>query len=160
MKSLHALLASILAAPAIALTPLPAAAHGAGMGHPGMGFFSQSVHDRLQLTPDQETRWQAIRAAAKTLREQRKQGFRQLRQLLHTELANPEPDLARVAQFKDQMEDRNLQAARALQSRMLDLYATMNPGQKAIVKTAIQTRMAKMHQRMQEMRKLMREKRG
>lgn len=159
MKSLHAVLASILTASAIALTPLPADAHGPGMG-PGIGFFSKAIHDRLQLSPDQEARWQAIQAEAKNLRVQRRQGFQQLRQLLHTELAHPEPDLARVAQFKDQMEDRNLQAARALQSKMLDLYATMNPGQKAIVKEVIQTRLAKMHQRMQEMRKLMREKRG
>jgi Spy/CpxP family protein refolding chaperone len=68
-----------------------------------------------------------------------------------TELAKAEPDLSAVAAVSDDVQASNSALRKQVRATWLALYATFTPDQKAIVKTSLQNRMAKMESFRQKM---------
>lgn len=143
---------TFFASPLIAALLMSGAAYAQGAWHghgqDAMDGMFAKLHDQLQLNTEQEQAWQTIQAQSRALRQERKAGFTAIRQAMQQELAKPEPDLARIAQLRDQYREKNMQAEKALEQQKLSLYAGMTSQQKNLVGQALRARMAKMEQRM------------
>ena len=101
------------------------------------------IRDALRLTPEQQKAWQAIRAEQEAQRKARRHAWSEVRQVLEAELAKPEPDLARVANVRDAMMERNLKAQKEIEAMRLKLYASLSPEQKAVVRDFLKLRLAR-----------------
>lgn len=115
--------------------------HG-GMGMMG-GIFSPQAQAKLQLTSGQTQQLEAIRTRMKEMRQAMRQEGRQFHQAMQVEMAKPAPDLAHLAQLREQMFNKGHQEMQAIQNDALNLYAGMSPQQKGMVKQLMQERMAR-----------------
>lgn len=124
-----------------------AQAQGHGGAHGGMGImggiFSPEAQAKLQLTSGQAQQLEGIRARMKELRQGMRQEGQQFRQAMQAEMAKPAPDLAHLAQLREQMFNKRHQGMQAIQNDALALYAGMSPQQKGVVKQLMQERMAR-----------------
>ena len=121
--------------------------HGHGGAHGGMGImggiFNPEAQAKLQLTSEQAQQLEGIRARMKELRQGMRQEGQQFRQAMQAEMAKPAPDLAHLAQLREQMFNKRHQGMQAIQNDALALYAGMSPQQKGVVKQLMQERMAR-----------------
>ena len=86
----------------------------------------------------------AARATART-------NMQSVHDVLTTELAKPEPDLAAVATASDTARNANAALHAQVRAAWLNLYSTFTPDQKAVVKNALSQRLARMEQFRQKM---------
>ncbi|MBA2351453.1 MAG: Spy/CpxP family protein refolding chaperone [Burkholderiales bacterium] len=98
----------------------------------------------LKLNPGQDFAWQQIADKKAVLHKERRADRKQFGESLKQELAKAEPDFARVAQLKQQMEEKGLQARNELRDMQFGFYSGLNPEQKAIIKDALQGHIARM----------------
>ncbi len=104
----------------------------------------------LKLNPEQDLAWQQIADKSAVLHKERRADKKQFNEALKEELAKPEADLVRVAQLKQQMEEKGLQARNEIRDMQLGFYTSLDPQQKSIIKDALQghiTRMEKWRER-------------
>lgn len=98
----------------------------------------------LQLNPAQDFAWQQVADRSAALHKERRADRMQLGEMLKQELVKPEPDFARIAQQKQQMEERSLQARNEIRDMQLGFYTSLNPEQKSIIKDAMQRHLTRM----------------
>lgn len=116
-------------------------------GHHGGGDIVASIaalKDQLNLNTSQQALWDSAVAAGKTARQGARASMQTVQNTLRAELAKPEPDLAAVAAAADAARDAAGAAHRQVRDAWLNLYATFSPDQKAVVKAALQKRLARM----------------
>jgi Spy/CpxP family protein refolding chaperone len=123
--------------------------HQAGGGDAVMGI--AALHDQLSLNTSQQTMWDNAVASGKAARTSARANMQKVHDTLTAELAKPEPDLAAVASASDAARNANAALHKQVRDAWLNLYATFTPDQKAVVKNALSTRMAKMEQFRQKM---------
>lgn len=104
----------------------------------------RAVKDQLNLNTSQQQQWDTAVAQGKAARDAMRANFGQSKTALQTELAKSEPDLAAAATVHDEMEQQNSSLRKQARSAWLALYGTFTPDQKAVVRDAIQARIAKM----------------
>jgi len=116
--------------------------HGAHGGE--LSFGIAALKDQLNLNTSQQAMWDSAIAQTKAARESGRANMQKIRDAMTSELAKPEPDLAAVAAAADDVHAANQALRKQVRGTWLALYATFSPDQKAIVKNAIQQRLAKM----------------
>ena len=157
---INATLAAVAAASVVAFAgnalAQPAHPHG-GPGQGGdFGHVFAAVKSQLNLNTSQQAMWDAAVAQSKAARTTGRGNFDKVRAAMAAELAKPEPDLAAVAAAADDAQAANTALRKQVRSQWLALYATFTPDQKAVVKTALANRAA----RMEKIREKMLERRG
>ncbi len=98
----------------------------------------------LKLNPAQDLAWQQIADKSAALHKERRADRKQFSEALKQELAKPEPDFVRVAQLRQQMEEKGLQARNEIRDMQLGFYTSLNPEQKSIIKDALKGHIARM----------------
>ncbi|MBC7944545.1 MAG: Spy/CpxP family protein refolding chaperone [Burkholderiales bacterium] len=98
----------------------------------------------LKLNDAQDLAWQQIADKSAALHKERRADRKQFSEALKQELAKPEPDFGRVAQLRQQMEEKGLQARNEIRDMQLGFYTSLNLEQKAIIKDALQGHIARM----------------
>jgi len=106
----------------------------------------QMLKDKLSLNTSQQQQWDAAVAQTQAARQAGHAGMEQLKSATQAELAKAEPDLAALAAQADAVHQQNAGARKAARDAWLALYATFTPQQKAVVRDAISTRLARMEQ--------------
>lgn len=127
---------------AAALAQVPPHMHG---GHDPVGVI-QALHDQLNLNTSQQQQWDSAIAQTQAAREAARTAWGQLKSATQAELAKPEPDLAALAAQADAIQAQTASTRKAVRDTWLALYATFTPQQKAVVRDAINARMARMAQ--------------
>jgi Spy/CpxP family protein refolding chaperone len=137
--------AAFLAAGLAMAQPGPMHGHG-GPGGPGMGIEQvlADIKAQLNLNTAQQSQWDAIAAQHKAAHESARTAMQSVHAAMTAELAKAEPDLAAVAAAADAAEATARAGRTQVRDQWLRLYATFTPDQKTVVRTALQTRMAKM----------------
>ncbi|HET9046157.1 MAG TPA: periplasmic heavy metal sensor [Casimicrobiaceae bacterium] len=134
----------------------PAHPHGGPGSGPDFGHLFAALKSQLNLNTSQQAMWDAAVAQSKSAREAGRANFDKVRAQLSTELAKAEPDLAAVAAAADDAQAANTALRKQVRSQWLAIYATFTPDQKAVVKTALLNRVA----RMEKFREKMLERHG
>jgi Spy/CpxP family protein refolding chaperone len=115
--------------------------HGGGFGDVAM--YIAAVKGQLNLNTSQQQMWDNAVAASKAARETGRANFGRLHDAAAAELAKAEPDLASLAAVSDDVQGRNQALRRQVRDAWLALYATFTPDQKAVVRDALKSRMAR-----------------
>lgn len=118
-------------------------------GHRGGGDFVTAIaalKGQLNLNMSQQTMWDSAVAAGKSARETARTNMQNVRSVLTAELAKAEPDLAAVAAAADTARAQDSVLRHQVRDAWLNLYGTFSPDQKAVVKAAIEQRLARMDQ--------------
>ena len=119
--------------------------HHGGRGHgPDFVHVLAALKSELNLNTSQQAMWDAAVAQSKSARDAGRANFDKVRTAMSAELAKPEPDLAAVAAVADDAQAANAALRKQIQSQWLALYATFTPDQKAVVKDALNKRVARM----------------
>ena len=124
--------------------------HGRGMHDPVE--MLQRLQTKLNLNTAQQQQFDAAVAQSKAAHQAMRANFSQIKTAMQTELAKSDPDLSALAGVSDQVQAQNMALRKQARAAWLALYATFNADQKAIVRDAINARMARMQafrQRMQ-----------
>jgi Spy/CpxP family protein refolding chaperone len=138
---------------------------GAALAEPGHihhgrhGDFTMAIaalKDKLDLNTSQQVMWDNAVAQSKSAREAARANFGVIKAALSAELAKPEPDLAAVAATSDEIQAANLALRQQVRNGWLTLYATFTPDQKAVVRDALQQRIARMESYREKKMKRMR----
>jgi Spy/CpxP family protein refolding chaperone len=145
-------LAAVAAAAVLALTGVAALAQPGPMhmhgGGPGGGIEIEhvlgAVKGQLNLNTSQQLMWDNAVAQTKAAHAAGRANMQQAHDALTAELAKPEPDLAGLAAVADSVQTNNQTLRHGVRDQWLKLYATFTPEQKAVVKTALATRVARM----------------
>lgn len=130
---------------------LPVASRGGADGPPWFMGLHQ-IKDQLNLTPSQQTQWDAAVAASKSAHATIRTGREQIKQALQTELVKTEPDLVAVAALADSLRPADEAARQQARNAWLQLYATFSVEQKTAVKNFILTRMQRMERFREQMK--------
>jgi hypothetical protein len=101
------------------------------------------LQSQLDLNTSQQTMWDNAVATGKSARASAQANQQNVANVLNAELAKPEPDLAAVAAAADAAQAQNTALRHQARAAWLGLYATFSTRQKAVVKTAIQQRLAR-----------------
>jgi Spy/CpxP family protein refolding chaperone len=136
------LLAALLAAASPLLAP---AAQAQGMPMMPFGHHAERLAEKLKLTPEQRTQWDAMVQKTMAHFEAMHKAHHEMHEAMKAELAKPEPDLAALAAKADAAREKGMAAHKELRDGWLKLYATMSLEQKGVVKKEILRHMAKMH---------------
>jgi len=148
-------LAVALAAAATLATPYAVSAQprGGPGGHGGPGGPSGFVEevlgqlkDKLALDSSQQVQWQAALEQTKAAHAQSRTTRESVRATVDAELAKAEPDLAAIATAMDSVQAQGMAARREVRDSWLRLYAGMRADQKAVVRDAIKSRLARMEE--------------
>ena len=115
--------------------------HGAGGADIAMAI--AALKGQLNLNTSQQQMWDSAVAASKAAHQTMRANLQRVHDALTAEIAKAEPDLSAVSSVGDQVQAQNIQARRQARDTWLALYATFTPDQKAVVKTALQNRMAR-----------------
>ena len=147
----HRIRTGFAAAAAAAVIGLGAIAHAqpGHFGHRGGGDFMTAIaalKGQLNLSTSQQARWDGAVAAGKAARASVRTNMQNVRNVLNAELAKAEPDLAAVAAAADSARTQNEALRHRVRDTWLGLYATFSPDQKALVKAAIEQRLARIDQ--------------
>jgi Spy/CpxP family protein refolding chaperone len=119
----------------------PAHGHYGGGGDVAMAI--AALKGQLNLNTSQQQMWDSAVAASKAAHQTMRANLQRVHDALTAEIAKAEPDLSAVSSVGDQVQAQNIQARRQARDTWLALYATFTPDQKAVVKTALQNRMAR-----------------
>ena len=90
--------------------------------------------------------WDNAVAASKAARDSGRANFARLHDAVSAELQKAEPDLAAVSAIADDVQARNTALRRQVRDNWLAVYATFSPDQKAVVRDALKSRLARMEQ--------------
>lgn len=119
--------------------------HPGSDGHGGGGGAVMAIarlRNQLDLDTSQQKLWDSAAAATKSARSAMKSRRDYVRSVLEAELAKAEPDLAAVAAASDAAQSQAIAQRHEARDAWLNLYATFTPAQKAVVRTALQNRLA------------------
>ena len=146
-------LAVVSAAALISLSGTVALAQPGPHGPHGgdFSFGIAALKDQLNLNTSQQTMWDSAVAQTKAARDTGRANMQRIKDAMSTELAKTEPDLAAVAAVADDVQATNNALRKQVRSTWLSVYATFSPDQKAVVKTALQQRVARMESFRQKM---------
>ncbi|HEX8738828.1 MAG TPA: Spy/CpxP family protein refolding chaperone [Casimicrobiaceae bacterium] len=100
----------------------------------------------LKLDTSQQAMWDSAVSASKAARTTIRSTRENVRTVLNAELAKPEPDLAAVAAAADNAQTQAIALRHQARAAWLNLYGTFTPEQKAVVRTGIQNRLARLDQ--------------
>lgn len=139
--AIAAALAVTLGAGAVTVAAQPMHGHGHDGGDIVMTI--ARLKSQLNLDTSQQTLWDSAVAAGKSARSTMQANRENVRAVLNAELAKSEPDLAAVASAADHAQTQAMGLRRQVRDAWLALYNTFTPGQKAVVKTALQNRLAR-----------------
>lgn len=147
----HRISTGFATAAAVAVIGLGVAAYAqpARNGPRGGGDFVTAIaalKGQLNLSPSQQTMWDSAVAAGQAARATARANMQNVRSALNAELAKAEPDLAAVAAAADSARTQNAAQRHRVRDTWLGLYATFSPDQKAVVKGAIEQRLARIDQ--------------
>lgn len=134
--------AALLAGPALA----QAHEHHGPRGGGDVALVIAALKGQLNLNSSQQVMWDNAIAASKAARDSGRANFARVHDALTAELAKAEPDLAAVSAVADDVQTRNIALRRQVRDTWLALYATFSPDQKAVVRDALKSRMARMEQ--------------
>ena len=137
--------AALFAGPALAQPAHPYGHHGA-RGGGDVALIIAALKGQLNLNSSQQVMWDNAVAASKAARDNGRANFGRVHDALAAELAKAEPDLAAVSAIADDAQTRNIALRRQVRDTWLALYATFSPDQKAVVRDALKSRMARMEQ--------------
>ncbi|MEN9560712.1 MAG: motif family protein, partial [Pseudomonadota bacterium] len=130
LRSVLTLLASLT----IGFTAI-AAPHGMGGHGGGMGFMlAEKLKTELALNPAQTAEWDKIAASAKAARAQARTLHEELITATKAELANPQPDLAKLAAKKDAIHTQVMALMKPIQTQKLAFYQSLSAEQKTKVR--------------------------
>ena len=121
--------------------PVP---HGHGPHGGDFSFGIAALKDQLNLNTSQQAMWDSAVAQTKAARDTGRANMQKVHDAMNAELAKTEPDLAAVAAVADDAQAANTALRKQVRGTWLALYATFTPDQKAVVKNAMQQRIAKM----------------
>lgn len=131
-------------ATAPAQAPHAAMHHGHGPHGPwGLGDV-RKLHDQLKLNPQQEQAWQAAMNTAKQNHDAMRQNGQQARQMFAQAKDQKILDLAGMRAAREKVFDQNRQLRSQTEDAWLNVYNSLDDGQKTIVSSAIKARWAKM----------------
>jgi Spy/CpxP family protein refolding chaperone len=125
--------------------------HG-GAGIDMMPRVLEQIKASLNLNTSQQVMWDNAVAQGTAARDAAIANRKTVRDALQAELAKAEPDLAAVATAADGVAQQNRTLHKQVRDQWLALYATFSPEQKAIVRDALQARLAKAESFRQRMR--------
>ena len=120
----------------------PAMHHGGGHGDFVMAI--AALKGQLNLNTSQQQTWDSAVAAARNAHQAARANLKSLHDAAVAELAKADPDLASLAARADDVRAQNQAAQRQVRDTWLALYATFTPDQKAVVRDALQKRIARM----------------
>jgi Spy/CpxP family protein refolding chaperone len=125
--------------------PGPWHGHGIGPG-PGMGIEQvlASLKDQLNLDTSQQLSWGNAVTETKRVRNLGRDNMQRVHDAMATELAKEEPNLAAVAIVADRAQADNQALRQGVRNQWLQVYAILSREQKAIVRDALKTQMARM----------------
>jgi Spy/CpxP family protein refolding chaperone len=123
--------------------------HQGGM-HPGM-IFSDKLHQQLNLTGEQETQWQALKAQHDTIHKQMRDAHMQTRAAVKAEMDKAQPDLVAVSNMMEAAQDKDIATKKAFHKDALKFYTSLSPDRQAIVVGEIKGMMGKMHEMREKM---------
>ncbi|HEY5308314.1 MAG TPA: periplasmic heavy metal sensor, partial [Casimicrobiaceae bacterium] len=115
---------------------------------------------KLNLNTMQQGMWDAAVAQTKTARDTGRANMQKLHDAMATELTKATPNLASVAAAADDVQTSNQTLRHAVRDQWLKLYATFSSDQIAVVKAALQQRLARMDSFHQKMLERMQQKQG
>ncbi|MEP7205809.1 MAG: periplasmic heavy metal sensor [Casimicrobiaceae bacterium] len=98
----------------------------------------------LNLDTSQQQAWDAALAQSKTAFDAVRANRQQVKTALQAELAKATPDLAAIAAQQDQALQQNIAQRVAVRNQWLNVYAMLSAEQKAVVRDAINARLARM----------------
>lgn len=120
------------------------------------GWFSERIHQQLNLTPEQESQWQQLQQEKKSARMEMREERQRFRGFVDAELAKPNPDLAAINNALDATHEKNLAAEKRVRQDALAFYGALTPERQAVIVDA----MREQHQRVKAMREKIREHRS
>ncbi len=128
-----------------------------GAGAHGHGFAIEeaiaSMKAQLNLDTSQQLMWDNAAAQRKAAREVGRASREQVRATMAAELAKAEPDLAALAAAADAARAEGQALRKKVRDAWLQMYATLSPAQKGVIRDALVAKMARAEQfrgRMQE----------
>ena len=124
--------------------------HRGGPGGGDVAMAIAALKGQLNLNTSQQQQWDSAVAATQAAHAQMRANFQQVQQALQTELAKAEPDLAAVAGVGDSVRAQNQALQKQVRDNWLAIYATFTPDQKAVVRDALNQRIARMQQMRQK----------
>jgi len=147
-QSLAAGLAALAAAAVFASGAMaqPAYPHHGPRGGGDVAMAIAALKGQLNLNSSQQMMFDNAVATSKAARDSGRANMGRVRDVLATELAKAEPDLAAVSAVADDVQAKNLALRHQVRDTWLALYATFSPDQKAVVRDALKNRMARMEQ--------------
>ena len=119
--------------------------HGSWHQRHAFGLFSPKVVAQLHLNSAQTRSLDAIKSERKALFTQFRDQRRTMMAALKTALKSENPDLRALAQQRDAAMDQMRDKMRKIQGEELDLYDSLTPQQKTVVRDALLKRMSFMH---------------
>ena len=151
-------LAAVAAAAVVAVSGAalaqPAGHHHGPAGGPGghdVGEMITALQSKLSLNTSQQAMFDAAVAQTRSARDAGRANMEKVHAAMTAELAKAEPDLAAVAAAADDAQAANTALRKQVRGQWLALYATFSPDQKAVVKDALTTQMARMESFKQKM---------
>jgi Spy/CpxP family protein refolding chaperone len=123
--------------------------HQGGM-HPGV-IFSDKLHQQLNLTGEQETQWQALKAQHDTVHKQMRDAHQQTRAAVKAEMDKAQPDLVAVSNMTEAAQDKDIATRKAFHKDALKFYSSLSQDRQAIVVAEIKGMMGKMHDMREKM---------
>jgi Heavy-metal resistance len=117
--------------------------HQGGM-HPGI-IFSDKLHQQLNLTGEQETQWQALKAQHDTTHKQMRDAHMQTQAAVKAEMDKAQPDLVAVSNMMEAAQDKDIATRKAFHQDALKFYSSLSADRQAIVVGEIKGMMGKMH---------------
>lgn len=112
----------------------------------------RGVKDTLTLDTSQQLAWDNAVANARAAREANRAARAQVRDAMQAELAKAEPDLAAVAAVADRVADAARVRHRDVRNEWLRVYGMLSAEQKAVVRTALLQRVARLEQMRETLR--------
>jgi protein CpxP len=108
--------------------------------------FSEQLHQQLNLQPDQDRQWQALKDEEKSLHKKMKGSRTQLRDTANAEFAKSRPDLAALSTAADAAHEEIYTARREFHQHALAFYSGLSPEQQLVVVNAIKEKRQQMGQ--------------
>jgi Spy/CpxP family protein refolding chaperone len=121
----------------------PHGPHGRGASGDMIGHVMENAKAQLNLNTSQQQMFDAAVANTKAAHQTGLSLHQSVKDKLTAELAKTEPDLAAVAAASDNVQAQGQALRKSVRAQWLALYATFSPDQKAVVRDALQKRIAK-----------------
>lgn len=146
MNTIKTMLAGAIAGLLLAASTLTgtAAAQTVRPDRPLNQIFSEQLHNQLNLLPDQDQQWQALKGEEESLHKKMKESRQKLNALAEIELAKPHPDLAGLSTAADTTHEQMYAAGKDFRQRALAFYSGLSPEQQQVVINAIKEKRQRM----------------